>query len=166
MSRAGIISDPFRFVAEGGALSGRVALAEFGRLADVLSDRQGEVSYVVSTETGADGDPFLRLKASAVLSLQCQRCLNAMAWPLELDSLLRLVRPGVQIPDEELEIEAFDTIEATADMDVLALLEDEVLLAVPIAPRHESCESPRPPGGAEKESPFAALAKLRKGSAG
>lgn len=165
MSRAGTISDPFRFAAEGGVLSGRVALADLGRLADALSDRQGDVSYVVSAEPGAGSDPLLRLKASAVLSLQCQRCLQPMAWPLALDSLLRLVRPGAPIPDEELEIETFDTIEAATDMDVLALLEDEILLALPIAPRHDSCESPRPLDGAQKESPFAALATLRKGSA-
>jgi uncharacterized protein len=47
-------------------------------------------------------------------------------------------------------------------MDVLALVEDEIVLAVPIAPRHESCDAPRPSDGVKKESPFAALAKLRK----
>lgn len=162
MSRAGIIPDPFRFVAEGRTSSGRVAVAQLVRLADVLLGTEGEVTYVLSAESGPDGEPFLRLTASAALVLQCQRCLDAMAWPLELDSLLALVKPGTEIPDDELETEAFDTIEAMADMDVLTLLEDEILLAVPIAPRHEHCESPRPLGGAEKESPFAALAKLRK----
>jgi uncharacterized protein len=162
MSRPGIIPDPFRFAAEGRTLSRRVALADLPRLADVLLENDGQLSYELSGESGVDGVPFLRLTASAVLKLRCQRCLNALDWPLELESLLQLAMPGAPIPDEELEIEAFDTIEAVADMDVLALLEDEILLTVPIAPRHECCDAPRPTGVADKESPFAALATLRK----
>ena len=85
-----------------------------------------------------------------------------MEWPLALETTLELVRPGQAIPESELENDEFDAIEATPDMDVVALVEDEIVLAVPFAPRHEQCEAPRPTGGVEKKSPFAALAGFRK----
>ncbi|HRP75385.1 MAG TPA: YceD family protein [Rhodocyclaceae bacterium] len=164
MSQRCIVSDPFRFAAEGRKISGTVPLLRLNRLADILFRSEGEVTYALSGDVGVDGKAFLRLEASGVLALQCQRCLSGLDWPLELESLLHLVTPGTPIPDEELEIESFDTIEAVADMDVLALLEEEILLAMPIVPRHEDCDAPHPEGGADKESPFAALAGLRKNS--
>lgn len=162
MSQRGVISDPFKFAAEGRSLSRRIPLAELSRLADVLVETNGEVEYSLSGELGLDRQPRLRLVASGVLRLRCQRCLGAMDWPLDIESVLQLVRPGALIPDGELEIDEFDAIEAMADMDVLSLVEDEIVLAVPIAPRHVSCEAPRPMGGADEKSPFAALGKLRK----
>lgn len=164
MSQRCIVSDPFRFAAEGRKISGAVPLLRLNRLADILVRSEGEVTYALSGDVGVDGKTFLRLEASGTLALQCQRCLSGLDWPLELESLLHLVSPGTPIPDEELEIESFDTIEAVADMDVLALLEEEILLAMPIVPRHEDCDAPHPEGGADKESPFAALAGLRRNS--
>ncbi len=139
-------------------------MASLARLADMLYRSEGELSYVLTGSVGVDGKAWLRLQASGSPVLQCQRCLAGMDWEVALDASLHLVRPGTAIPDEELEIEEFDSIEAVADMDVLAMLEDELLLALPIVPRHEDCEAPRPTGTAEKESPFAALAGLRKNS--
>ena len=162
MSRRTVIADPFKFAAEGRLLTGQVAVKELGRLADMLADAAGEVTWTVSGELGPSREPRLRLRASGGFNVRCQRCLGALEWPVVLDSLLQLVRPGVEIPEEELEIEEFDVIEAGAELSVTDLLEDELLLAVPIAPRHDACDAPRPLGGVEKESPFAALARLRK----
>jgi len=162
MSQRDVIPDPFRFAAEGRRLVRKVPVTELKRLAGSLLDTGGEVAYTVTGEVGADRRAHLRVVASGVLHLRCERCLGAMEWPLEIETLLQLVRPGEPIPEEELEIEEFDAIEAGADMDVVALVEDEIVLAVPIAPRHESCDAPRPSGGVEKKSPFAVLAKLRK----
>jgi len=162
MPQRSVIQDPFKFAVEGRRLAGRVPLAELGRLTDVLLDRAGEVVYELTGDIGVDRKPRLMLSASAVLVLRCQRCLGRMEWPLALESVLQLVRPGQAIPDDELENDESDTIEAVADMDVVALVEDEIVLAVPIAPRHEDCDVPRPSDGAEQESPFAALAGLRK----
>ena len=161
MSRQGVLSDPIRFAREGRRLTSVVRFAEMERLSDVLLDQQGELEYSILGEQGDDDKPYLRVIASGVLNLRCQRCLERVEWPVSVERLLQLVPAGRPIPDEELEIDAFDAIEALPDMDALALVEDELLLSLPIAPRHESCEPPRPKDGVEKESPFAALAALR-----
>lgn len=162
MPQRSLIPDPFRFAGEGRSLSGEVALAELSRLADVLAERSGALAYRVAGEVTVDRKSMLRLEVSGELALRCQRCLGSMVWPVAIDTLFELVRPGQPIPDEELEEDAYDAIEASVDMDVLALVEDEIVLAVPFAPRHEDCDAPRPVGGAVKESPFAKLSGLGK----
>ncbi|NMG74051.1 YceD family protein [Aromatoleum diolicum] len=162
MPQRSVIPDPFKFAAEGRSLSGKIALADMPRLMDALQEQSGEVFFSLRGEQGIDRKARLRLAISGVLGTRCQRCLGSMEWPLQIDALFELVRPGQPIPEEELEEDAFDAIEATPDMDVLALVEDEIVLAVPIAPRHGSCDAPHPEGGAAEESPFAALVKLRR----
>lgn len=164
-AKTGVIPDPFRFAAEGRALGGEVAEAKLVRLVDALAEAAGSIRYSVRGTVGDDRKARLLLEASGMLQLRCQRCLGSLGWPLALETELVLVRPGESIPDEELEDDEADAIEAAPDMDVLALLEDEILLALPIAPRHEDCDAPRPEGGTGKESPFAVLARLR-GSGG
>src|SRR5690606_35744859 len=94
--------------------------------------------------------------------LACQRCLGPLEHAFERVSMLRLVRAGTPIGDEELELDEFDALEVGPELDVLALVEDEILLGLPVAPRHEQCELPLPAGGSEKKSPFDVLAVLRE----
>ncbi|PTD97888.1 metal-binding protein [Pseudothauera lacus] len=155
------LADPIKFARDARVARGEVAVAELGRLVDVLSDGSGMVSWVLQGELGEDRKPRLLLSASGVLQLRCQRCLGGLSWPLELSSRLLVVPVGQPIPDEELEDDAQDAIEAVADMDVVALVEEEILLALPIAPRHDDCEVPRPRGGDQRKSPFAVLAGLK-----
>jgi uncharacterized protein len=165
MSQPGVpsrlIADPFRFATEGRHLEGELAVADLLRLADVLADSHGRLVYRIEGATDENRRPLLVLKAQGSLNLRCQRCLGGLAWPLAIETTLQPVRAGEMIPDEELEDDEIDAIEVEGELDVVALVEDEVLLALPIAPRHEECEPPRPEGGAKKESPFAALASLR-----
>jgi uncharacterized protein len=155
-----IIADPLEFARRGMKLEAEFELADLARLADVLVEKTGSVRVVVEGWQ-EEGDCFLVLGIEAAPRLQCQRCLGPMSWPLELESKLLLVAPGEPIPDEDLEEDDFDPIVAERDLDVQALVEEELLLALPIAPRHDVCESPQPRGQDDGASPFAALAKLR-----
>jgi uncharacterized protein len=165
MSQQGVqpvlLADPFKFAREARVLRGEVAVAGLERLIDQLVEASGVVTWQLAGEVGEDRKPRLLLTASVALKLRCQRCLDEMVWPLALTSRLLIVPVGHEIPDDELEDDEQDTVEAGADFDVLALIEEEILLALPIAPRHDDCEVPRPEGGGEKKSPFAALAGLK-----
>ncbi|QDF96831.1 metal-binding protein [Azoarcus sp. DD4] len=158
-----VISDPFRFAADLRSLGGEVRIAALERLADFLANTDGVVSYRIDGSVDEQGKPRLRLVADGRLELRCQRCLEGMSWDLVLESVLQPVRPGQGIPDEELEDDEVDAFEVEADLDVIGLVEDEILLALPIAPRHENCDQPRPVNGEGKQSPFAVLAGLRGG---
>ncbi|MDR0702358.1 MAG: YceD family protein [Azoarcus sp.] len=160
------IADVFRFAAEGGVLEGETPVADFNRLADWLAERVDAVRWRLAGRLDAEGGPRLDLGVAGRLVLRCQRCLEGMAWDLALDAVLQPVRAGQVLPRDELENDEFDVIEVDGDVDVLSLLEDEIILALPIAPRHEDCGVSRraeTDGGARGESPFGVLAGLRGG---
>ncbi|MDR2032067.1 MAG: YceD family protein [Azoarcus sp.] len=168
---AGRIADVFRFAAERRALAGEIAVSLFERLADQLVDSEGAVRWRLAGSFDAEGRPRLYLEASGRLTLRCQRCLGRLAWELTVAAALLPVRAGQALPEDELENDEVDVVEVDGDgeVDVLSLIEDEILLALPIVPRHEDCAAPRPTetdgdGASRGESPFAALAGLRGNS--
>jgi uncharacterized protein len=95
--------------------------------------------------------------------LRCQRCLGTVIEPLSITSRLWLVAPGRPWPDDELAEDSFDAVEAGKEMALLPLIEEEVLLALPVAPMHEVCDLPVAMQGEHEPSPFAVLAKLKRG---
>lgn len=164
MSRESYIVDSAAFAREGRQVSGVKPVSQFERLAEVVVAESGDVQFAVTGFCDEDRNAlFLDIVASGTLMLRCERCLEAMPWPVRAEGRLLLVPPGQPLPDEELDEEAFDPIHASTTLELLPLVEDEVLLALPYAPRHEQCEPPRPIGGTEKKSPFAVLEQLRVG---
>ena len=165
MSQWGLFIDSLELARRQETLSGRLRLDALPRLADSLFDASGSIDYEVSGETD-EGKPFLRVKLTGVLPLTCQRCLGALAFDLCQCGRMILVEPGRPWPEDgetgSLQDEACDAIEASRGLDLVALLEDEILLALPIAPRHRHCEPPQAAASARKDSPFAQLAALRR----
>lgn len=95
--------------------------------------------------------------------LRCQRCLGALEHSVDLMSTILVVPEGTT-PDDAEDPHGPDYIEAERELDLAQLIEDEVLLCVPYAPRHESdCTDDSRSGneGAARSSPFASLAALK-----
>ncbi len=157
--------DGLEFASEAGRLSGQVAVATLSRIADNLASNRGSLECVVQGEMDQDGNSFLLLAVTGTLQLRCQRCLESMALALRIERRLLLVVPGGSWPDDELEDDTFDAIEASRTMALFSLIEEEVLLALPIAPRHEVCESPVVMLDKDRDresSVFAVLAQFKK----
>jgi len=139
-----------------------VGLDELPRLADLLTTTAGSLSVRLEGWRDEQGKSWLQLDIAGEPVLCCQRCLGGMKYPLAIRSRLQLIAPGADWPDDDLEDDSADAIAADAELTVLSLVEDEVLLALPIAPRHEQCESPSASASGNGSSPFAALADLKK----
>ena len=105
----------------------------------------------------ARGRPGLRLKVKGTLMLRCQRCLEAMAYEVDTDETLVLAATLAEIHAEPADSHAPDRVVAGKEMALRELIEDELILAVPYAPRHEDCEPAGAGERAEKVSPFAGL---------
>ena len=176
------VFDPLRldletFAQDGAVLDGLWPLRQLRRvaaaatIADAETGVADEVTWLARGERrksrGSDGQVWLHLHVGTRLALECQRCLKPVLVPIEVD------RSFLFVAGEE----AAAQLDAESDDDVLALsraydlrelIEDELLLALPIVPRHEDCPEPLqlPPDDviAEPEpSPFAALAALKRG---
>lgn len=179
--------DPLRLdvaalAADGAELTGQWPLAQLGRLADsALPDETPEaaVQWHVRGElrpvSGGQAEVWLHLQAEVSLALCCQRCLGPVAETVVLDRALRFVSDEQQAAALDAELED-DVLALERVLDLRELVEDELLLALPLVPRHEVCPEPLPvpdddlPEEAQAPHPFAALAQLRKkggdGSAG
>jgi len=116
---------------------------------------------------GGENQVWLRLLAEADVVLQCQRCLQPLNEPVRVDRHFRFVadEDTAATLDDEMEDEV---LALPRSLNLRELVEDEMLLALPLVPRHAVC--PRPvtlqfgdvQEVEEKANPFASLALLRK----
>ena len=160
-----LVIDSLDFVCKAEVRRGKIAIAGFQRLQDYLASNSGELGYAVTGVLDANGRPVLRVDIQGIVNLQCQRCLEELKHVLDIHTELLLAQNEQELQHFD-EDESLDCILAQPDMDVLSLIEDEIILGLPVSPRHEQsrCTS----GGREdgkatrKVSPFAALAALKK----
>ena len=160
------ILDAWRMVAARREFKGRVALAALPRLRDALLDAEGEVVFALGFDCDALRVPYLELKIDAELPLQCQRSLQRFLFPVQLEQRLGLIR------DEEEEAGlpgGYEPLLVDADgmLRPLDLVEDELILAIPVVPVKPGSEAVERdwPVSAEEEvraNPFAGLAALKK----
>ena len=163
------------FARASGRLEGRNALTGFERIMQECegSGRDVMVAWSAHGENRGDGSGeaqvWLHLRADVTLPLTCQRCLDVVDAPLRVDRWFRFV------PDEEAASAQDD--DAEEDLLVLAgelnlhqLIEDELVLELPLIARHDACPSnPRlaaidpafDASGPARPNPFAALARLK-----
>lgn len=120
------------------------------------------------------GEPeiWLHLLAQSSVTLQCQRCLQAMDLPLQVDRRFRFARTEEEAERLD-EVSEEDVLVLSPKLDAMELLEDELILVLPLVPRHEpACPNPLPLRVDELDmeeqapNPFAALAALRGGRSG
>ncbi|MDM0114300.1 DUF177 domain-containing protein [Variovorax sp. J22R133] len=167
------------FAEAGASLSAEDVLGHFPRLAAeaVEPDGDARVQWTAVGEQRKDSaggaQPWLHLEAETSVPLVCQRCLLPVQTPLYVDRWFRFA------PDEDTaaaqdEESDEDVLVVSRDFDLHALIEDELLMEIPVTPRHDECPEEVPLSAvdpdfdqAEKErpNPFAALAKLRDGKA-
>ena len=160
-----------------GTLQGRWPLAGMQRLAQSqCGATDGHVTWQARGSLlavmGGAPELWLELQAQAAVPLQCQRCLQVLVEALDVQRRFRFVRT-----DEEAarldEASEDDVLVLPPRLDLYELLEDELILALPIVPRHGDCPQPLPMVAQELQGeepaphPFAALAALRgRGPAG
>jgi len=166
--------DSLDFAGNGQQISGEIPVAELPRLLDVLESPQGILRYTVRGGLDKYGSPLLNISINGSCRLRCQRCLNGMDYAIRLDARLLLRdQASLDALDGDVtgdwvaggEDEAYDSILADAHLDVLDLLEEEILLSLPIAPRHDPGACQAANGGnthQEERNPIAALAGLKR----
>ncbi len=153
------VIDGFEFASAGAMQRGAMPLSGFLRLRDLLASDAGEVAYEVKGLRDARGRPSLRVSVRGTLPLRCQRCLETMRFELDEEKLLVLAATQAEIDADPADAQAPDRVLAGKEMALRDLIEDELILAVPYAPRHEGC-SGAVAGDKERASPFADLRSL------
>jgi uncharacterized protein len=151
------VIDGLEFARSGSKLQGAWPVADFPRLRDALRTDEGTLQCELRGVPEELGRPALRLRVDGALQFVCQRCLGALEYPLHIEVSLQLAATQAEIDAEPLEAEGPERIVASREMPVHDLIEDELLLAIPLAPRHERCAGGGTPAVHEKRSPFSGL---------
>lgn len=168
-----------QFARNGGELEGVWPQAGFSRLASATLAESGPAADVVWSALGEErqvaggtAQTWVQLDVATTVALQCQRCLQPMSLPLQISRAFRFVRDEEEAASLDEDSED-DVLAAGRFFDLQALIEDELILALPLVPRHERCPLPLsvPASVAALEdepaedgapNPFAALASLRR----
>jgi uncharacterized protein len=141
--------------------SGEVDPQQLPRLKPALAGPSQKLQVSLALVRDRVGN-WLRGQLSGSLDLQCSRCEQVFAWPLEAEVNLRLVRSDAEA---QAVLEDADPYQVEDDrLPLVEVVEDEVLLALPMLPRCQECDSaaaqaPPPPPAvpAKKPNPFAQL---------
>jgi len=149
------------FAREGRVLEGELAVSELERLHDLLAEVSGSVSFRLQGFKSEHGELMLHLEVGGIIPLACQRCLKAIPFDLDVDNLLEIIPEGAGMSQDELEDDTRDFLPLAGELNVAEFVEDEILLALPVAPRHEKCGLPGAADAGERINPFAALAGLK-----
>ena len=125
---------PERLAKEGACLQGQIELRTMTRLATLLSDSQGVVDVELAFSRFENGCTRITGNYAADLKLVCQRCLE----PVTV-RLAAAINVGITFPEAIQRLP--DSVEPLAlaqeTMSLTDFVEDEILLGMPIAPRHE-----------------------------
>lgn len=167
--------DPLQLAEKQREFFGQVAISRMPRIKDSLSSDEGCFDLHLRFDKDESGQAYVRGELSGELQLVCQRCMQPMAWQLEAELCLAFVYSESQIEQLPERYEPF--IIPDEAVKLLDLIEDEVILRLPQAPRHNNAtcsagrgESAETPSAKDHQSnleqkrpnPFAVLEQLKR----
>lgn len=160
------VVDAWRMVSARRQFEGSLPLSAFKRLRDSLVDAEGECRYALEFGRDAGNQAFVEVRVDAELPLLCQRTLERYLHRVRLVQQLGLITSEAQESSLPEHMEPL-LLPESGELQPADLVEDELILAVPVVPINP--ESPEPEqdwqdeAEAEepKQNPFAALSALK-----
>lgn len=164
------VLDAWRMVAARRGFEGTLPLSSMVRLRDALCDDAGVVRYTIGFDRDALRIPYVEVRAQAELPLVCQRTMERFLLPVQVVQRLALLPAGEDAEAAEAGLPpGYEPLPLPADgaLRPADLIEDELILAVPvvpISPGGEALEREWPATEDEmaQANPFAALAALKQ----
>ncbi len=144
---------------------GSVRIADMPRLVDLLADSTGSADVALRFGHDPGRRPMISGEITARLRLLCQRCLQPFDWSTTINLRVGIVTD--EAAADNLPEELDPLLVANERVRLVELVEDELILGLPVVARHEDDSACRPApsrtGGADrKESPFSVLQTLRQ----
>jgi uncharacterized protein len=193
--------DVFEFAHSGRQAAGAVRVSQLPRMLNEVPadapDRDSVFTWQAEGSTqpelqddGTEGQqPYLRLAVHGSAWLECQRCLVPYEQAFDIDATYRLVATEAEAEEFPLDDDEVDVIVGSRQFDLVDLIEEELLLSLPLVPKHDACpqvheslvsgvggadgdeEEAEAEGGeaeqtSDKPNPFAALEALKRGGPG
>lgn len=163
------------FAQAGGHLAGNDSLLKYERLAQEAQGLHPDLHVVwtadgtLEPESGGPGRAWLHLRVRATVPMTCQRCLHPVDVPLHVERDFRFVADEATAEAHDDDCEE-DLLAISREFHLRELIEDELIMALPVVPRHDECPEDVPmesssedfeEAEAQKVNPFAALASMK-----
>jgi uncharacterized protein len=159
-----LLIHPDRITTKPHVWEGTFSPSELERLEDSLAGPGGELHYRISAQLDRDRRKVVSCIIDGFVFLTCQASLEDFRHDVSISDRLVLVANEAELPPIEEESDAEDYLVADEPLDIRDLVEDAVLLSLPMVPRKPGVgEAPGGREGVSREpSPFAALAALKR----
>ncbi|MGZ5032839.1 MAG: YceD family protein [Usitatibacter sp.] len=154
-----------RFSTKPLVFEGTFSIPDLERLEDTVANTAGELRYRVTATLDKQRRKVVSCIIEGFVFLTCQSSLETFRHAISLEDRLVLVDDESRLPPIEEEDDTEDFLVADEPLDIRDLVEDAVLLSLPMVPRKPGLEEAGMAAGepaAQKQSPFAALASLKK----
>ena len=159
---SGPLPDSVNFVEyleNGASLRGFVPISRFVRFSKLLANEEGDLDLTLHFEESEAGLATVVGAAAASVGLLCQNCLEVMTLQLVVEVNVRLVKNDSELYALSAKIDGI--VADTPRLSLIELLEDDLILCLPMAPRHEApCSEILKEANTETRRPFADLSKL------
>ena len=157
--------DPEIFADEKQQLQGSYSLKKLDKrvwLHEYLANHDAVIDYTLQGGRDKWQRLFLNLSVTSTLQLVCQRCVKPMPFKLCESAHIILFVDEQSLDEAMLSDDDLEGLLLTKELDVRTLVEDQVLMALPFAPRHEDCDNVAlAEVNQDKPNPFAVLAGLK-----
>lgn len=161
-----ILIEPAAFTAEGQKIEGELPLTSLDDRVKAHEYFTGDdvvFSFILKGSIDKWQRPVLDLRVAAEAGLTCQRCLQPVPHRFDEHSRITLFTTEAALDEAMLADDELEGMLLTPELDVRTLVEDQILMALPYSPRHESCENGQMAAvNQDKPNPFAVLAGLKK----
>lgn len=155
-------------------LSGQCELAVFERLVDLAPGAAGQglvrwqAVFSVRDDAQDDAQIWMTLDFDLQLPMTCQRCLGDVDVPVQAQRRFRFVQTEA-LAEAQDDVCEEDVLVLSRTFNLAELLEDEILMAIPLLPRHEVCPVALKLSASDadfvdapdKPNPFAALGAIK-----
>jgi len=193
--------DLFEFARSGRQAAGLVRVSQLPRMLNEVPaeapERESAFTWQAEGTTqpelqddGTEGpQPYLRLAIHGAAWLECQRCLAPYKQAFNVDATYRIVNTEAEAEEFPLDEDEVDVIVGSTHFDLIDLIEEELLLNLPLVPKHDVCpevheslvsgvageegegdeageDGAEEGGEPDRSNPFAALEALKKGGPG
>lgn len=152
------VIDGLQFARSASETGGTLGPAQLPRLAE-MGCGIANIAFGVRGGMNRQAKPCLTVRACGTLQLICQRCLGPLPFPVSVDVELVLTASPMEIERADDQV---DRVLASSSMDVAAMVEDELILALPISPKHDSCSMAKDGEANGRASSFGMLERLKR----
>jgi len=135
------VIDAFTFCQHREQREGSTKIADFPRLSVECANGESVLNWSIQGGVNQLGFPQLTLTVDGQLQLMCQRCLTPYDFPIDSQAELILAKDDDHADEIEsmLEDDEIDVVVGSKAFNVMDLIEDEALLAIPQSPKHAVC---------------------------